>query len=117
MPKKRPLRLVVRDDMISLGVYKPEFDPIIRIYCQLREQYDELTRRFEESDYDFAEETQTGTKKAPIVTTLESLRKDILAYAAQLGLTVQGLQKINPAELKPKKKKTGLEAALDKLEK
>ena len=42
--------------------------------------------------------------------------KDILAYAAQLGLTVQGLQKINPSELKPKKKKSGLEAALEGLE-
>jgi phage terminase small subunit len=116
MPRKRSMRLVVRDDMISLGVYKPEFDPIIRIYCQLREQYDILTKRFEESDYSFSEKSPSGTKKAPIVTTLEALRKDILAYAAQLGLTVQGLQKINPSELKPKKKKSGLEAALEGLE-
>lgn len=103
-----------RDHMKALGVYKPEFEPIIEVYCQLREQYNELTRRFRESDYDFKEYTNTGTKKAPIVTTLEALRKDILAYAAQLGLTPQGLLKADEAAFK-KKKVSGLGSILKEL--
>jgi phage terminase small subunit len=115
MPKKRPMRLVVRDAMVSLGVYKPEFEPMILIYCDLREQYDELTKRFKDSDYDFEEPTQTGTKKAPIVTTLESLRKDILSYASQLGLTPQGLLRADETAF-AKKKRGGITDMLRKVE-
>lgn len=101
----RPKKLInqVRDQMKALGVYKPEFEPIIEVYSQLLEQYNILTKRFMESDYDIQECTSTGTKKAPIVTTLEALRKDILAYATNLGLTPQGLLKADDAAFKKKK--------------
>lgn len=95
--------------MKALGVYKPEFEPIIEVYSQLREQYKILTERFIASGYDFKEYTNTGTKKAPIVTTLETLRKDILAYAAQLGLTPQGLLKADEDAFRQKKKSKLLE--------
>ena len=84
----------VRKAMQSLGVYEEEFDPIISIYCELKKQYDELTERFEKDGYKFSEETTSGSKKAPIVTTLEGLRRDILTYSAQLGLTPAGLRKL-----------------------
>lgn len=72
-------------DMKKLAVYKPEYEPIIDIYSELREQYSVLTQKFIDSKYDFEVETmQGGTKKAPIVATLESLRKDILAYSDRL---------------------------------
>lgn len=101
----RPKKFInqVRDQMKSLGVYKPEFEPIIEVYCQLHEQYRVLTERFIKSGYDIKEFTATGTKKAPIVTTLEALRKDILAYATQLGLTPQGLLKADDDAFKKKK--------------
>jgi len=37
----RPKKLInqVRDQMKALGVYKPEFEPIIEVYSQLLEQY------------------------------------------------------------------------------
>lgn len=97
MGRKKSIINQTRDDMKALGVYKPEFEPIIEVYSQLREQYNISTQRFIDSDYNFKEYTNTGTKKAPIVTTLEALRKDILAYAAQLGLTPQGLLKADDA--------------------
>ncbi len=103
MSRKRPMRLVVRDAMTALGVYKKEFEPIIIIYCELREQYDVLTKTFITSGYDFSETTKEGSKKAPIVTTLETLRKDILAYASQLGLTPQGLLKTDDQAFAKKK--------------
>lgn len=106
----------VRAAMKALGVYKSQFDPVIEIYCQLRIQYDALTERFEASGYDFSEETQTGSKKAPIVTTLESLRKDLLAYAVQLGLTASGLQKLKADALADGKKRTGMDALLSQID-
>lgn len=92
--KKTPINRA-REDMKKLGIYRPEFEPLLEIYGQLCTQYEILTKKFIESEYKFDEDTQAGSKKAPIVTTLESLRKDILAYAAQLGLTPQGLLKID----------------------
>ena len=89
--------------MKNLGVYKPEFEPILEIYAQLSDQYNILTKQFIESEYDFDEPTESGSKKAPIVTTLESLRKDILSYAAQLGLTPMGLLKMNENAFKKPK--------------
>ncbi len=104
-----------RDQMKALGVYKPEFEPIIEVYSQLREQYKFLTERFIASNYDIEESTNTGSKKAPIVTTLETLRKDILAYATQLGLTPQGLLKTDDKAFK-QKKQSALAAALKGLD-
>ena len=94
MPRKKKPLLKLREDMKNLGTYKVEFEPIMEIYVQLREQYDILTATYRASGYAYDETTQNGTKKAPIVTTLEALRKDILAYAAQLGLTARGLKQI-----------------------
>ncbi|HHV63833.1 MAG TPA: P27 family phage terminase small subunit [Peptococcaceae bacterium] len=113
----RPKSIInqTREQMKALGVYKPEFEPIIEVYSQLREQYKVLTERFIASDYNFKEYTNTGTKKAPIVTTLESLRKDILAYAAQLGLTPQGLLKTDDKAF-AKKKQSILTTALKGLD-
>ncbi len=90
----------IRRKMKSLGVYRNEYDQGITILAQLLDQYDELTKRFENSGLDFESLTNTGTKKAPIVTTLESLRKDILAYLNALGLTPAGAKKIDVQENK-----------------
>jgi len=117
MGRGRPktIKNQTRDQMKALGIYKPEFEPIIEVYSQLREQYKILTERFIKSDYKFDEYTNTGTKKAPIVTTLETLRKDILSYATQLGLTPQGILKADDKAF-TKKKQSALEAALKGLD-
>lgn len=74
-------------DMKKLGTYKPEYDPCIDIYAELMEQYERLTKKFKESNYKFEEFTSDGgKKKAPIVATLESLRRDILQYSDRLCL-------------------------------
>lgn len=88
-------RLQTRRRMQRLGTYKEEYEGAIEILAQLQEQYDELTRLFRESGYCYAEHTTQGTKKAPIVTTLESLRKDILAYMSALGLTPAGAKRLD----------------------
>lgn len=102
MPKPKRQASVARDSMTALGVYKSEFEPVIKIYGALMEQYDFLNKQFIESNYPYSEDTKDGTKKAPIVTTLEALRKDILSYAAQLGLTPQGLLKVSAGAFEQK---------------
>lgn len=100
-------------EMKSLGIYKQEFAQIIEIYSGLLEQYARLNKKYLDSDMEYEILTmQGGTKKAPIVATLEVLRKDILNYAAQLGLTVKGLDSI---EVEKEKKRSKLEEALESL--
>lgn len=100
-----------RESMQSLQIYKPEFDPMIKVYGELQDQLEVLTKQYKKSGYKCDETTAAGSKKAPIVTTLEALRKDILAYASQLGLTPQGLLKADENAF-AKQKKSGLGAAL-----
>lgn len=99
--------------MKELGTYKKEFDPIIEIYAELREQYAALSERFAADGYPFEVPTADGgSKKAPIVATLESLRKDILAYADRLCLNPKTIDGITIET----KKQSALAAALKALE-
>jgi phage terminase small subunit len=119
MPEKAILKESIKkntiSDMQKLGVYKAEYDPIINIYCEMREQYERLTKDYKDSDYNFKEKTSDGgSKKAPIVATLENLRKDILQYSDRL--------KLNPKAFmddvdKGKKKTSKLGAVLSSLDK
>lgn len=98
--------------MKSLGIYKPEFDSMIGVYAQLMTQRDKLEAQYRKSGYQYQVPTNTGVKKAPIVTTLETLRKDILAYAEALGLTPRGLVKFNDKAFE-KKQESALSKALE----
>lgn len=98
--------------MKKLNVYKPEFSPLIDIYAGLRSQYDTLMEKWEQQGFDPEVETmQGGTKKAPIVATLETLRKDILAYSDRLCLNPKALDTVDIVI--PKKSK--LDEAMSKL--
>lgn len=82
-------------DMKKLSIFKPEYEPIIAIYSEIREQYEFLSQKFKDSGYDFEVETsQGGLKKAPIVSTLETLRKDIITYSDRLCLTPKSLETV-----------------------
>lgn len=101
--------------MKQLGVYKPEFNMTIQIYCSLIDQYNALEKDFKKSKFTVVEKTgySDNTKKNPLVGSLESLRKDILAYSNALGLTPAGLKKINDSMKPEKKKQSKLEMALN----
>lgn len=81
--------------MKSLGTYRKEYDLTIGMLANLQEQYEQLNRTYMDEGLPYYEDTQTGRKKSPIVTTLESLRKDILAYQTALGLTPAGAKKLD----------------------
>lgn len=101
--------------MVDLKVYKVEFNPIITVYARMQSEYEHISFLFLDNDYNYDEETDTGgSKKSPIVTTLEAYRKDILAYAAQLGLTPVGLRKIYDGSMKPPQAKSPVEKFLER---
>ena len=80
------------DDMINLRTYKPEYNPIIEVYSEMWEQYYIYTRQLENADYKCDEITGAGgTKKSALVATIETLRKDILAYSDRLQLNPKSL--------------------------
>jgi len=91
-------------DMKALGVYKPQYDQIIDIYSDLVYQYQMANNDFEICGYIYETETAAGgTKKSAIVSTLENLRKDILAYSDRLCLNPKALESVT-VETKKKSK-------------
>ena len=82
-------------DMKALGIHKPQYNRLIDIYSELIHQYIRLTIEFEETGYQYEVPTdQGGTKKAPIVAALETLRKDILQYSDRLCLNPKSLENV-----------------------
>jgi len=94
-------------EMKKLGVYKKEYNRVIEIYAEIVAQYNKLTKDFEEGGYIYEVDTvQGGSKKAPIVATLETLRKDILAYSDRLCLNPKSIENVTPD--KPQKSKLAM---------
>lgn len=74
--------------MTAMGTYRTEYDPIIDVYADMREQYERLSREYaKEKSFRYSTPTADGgEKKSPLSLTLECLRKDILAYSDRLML-------------------------------
>lgn len=111
--RKESIKKNTINDMIKLGVYKAEYDPIIDIYCEMREQYELYTKQLKEKEYKCDESTAAGgTKKSALVSTIETLRKDILLYSDRLKLNPKALSDDEPK----KKKQSKLGVALSAIE-
>ena len=114
MAGKAAIKKKTIENMKTLGVYKPEYDPVIEVYSELCEQYQKLTLEFKKSGYKHYEYTaQGGTKKASVVATLETLRKDMLAYSDRLCLNPKALETVTTEKLN----KSKLTSMLSNLEK
>lgn len=82
-------------DMKALGVYKDEYLPLIDVYSDLLSQYYRANKEFEASGFQYETETAAGgSKKSAIVATLESLRKDLLAYSDRLCINPKAIQSV-----------------------
>ena len=89
--------LALRKSMKQLGTYRPEYESAIAIAAQLMEQYDTLTRAFEESGWAYETSTAAGTRKRRSSPRWKACAKDILAYLSALGLTPAGAKKLDAA--------------------
>ena len=95
VPTKESIKLRTIKDMQELGVHKPQFNRLIDIYAGLVHQYLEALEEFEAGGCVYEVETGAGgKKKAPIVATLETLRKDILQYSDRLCLNPKSLETV-----------------------
>ena len=85
----------IRENMQNLGIYREEYEPTIKTYVGMKNQYSKLLKKAEQDDEWYQESTAAeGLKKSPLASAMESLRKDILSYEAALGLTPIGLRKL-----------------------
>ena len=104
--------------MESLDVYRKEFDPLIEVYAGMLMKMEKCEKAFEESGEQLTviEENSKGAvneKKAPLVTVMESLRKDILAYSDKLCLNPKAL---NDEKYRSEKNApTGIESIISKV--
>lgn len=87
--------------MQEAGTYRKDYDVALKNLTRMQKQYDVLEKKFAEAGYPFEVDTEQGTKKAPIVTTMEALRRDILAYMNALGFTPMGAKRLEAATHKP----------------
>ncbi|WP_335871955.1 P27 family phage terminase small subunit [Bacillus sp. 2205SS5-2] len=123
--EEKAVRKIIRKtekDMQSLGTYRPQFDSAIRVYSEMRFQYDVLMQQFYADGCKISEEytNKAGAKnirKTAMYLSLETLRKDIVNHENLLGLTPAGLKRINDEMAKKKKKMSKLDLALSSLDK
>lgn len=113
VPTKGTIKRRTIEDMKSLGVHKPQYNRMIDLYAELVFQFLTLNKQFEDEGYQYESYTAAGgAKKSPIVATLESLRKDILAYSDRLCLNPKSLENVTVE----KKGKSALAAALAEMD-
>lgn len=90
-----PAKEIVIEDMEALGTYRQEYDTIITVYVDMLEQYAIARARFTSGGQQYAVAGANGQdKKNPILTTMESLRRDILAYSNALKLNPKEYDKV-----------------------
>lgn len=99
VPTKETIKRRTIADMKDLGVYKTQYGRLIDLYSEMVHQYLLLNQKFVDEGYEFESFTAAGgAKKSPIVATLESLRKDILAYSDRLCLNPKSLESVTIEE-------------------
>lgn len=95
IPTKETIKRRTISDMKELDVHKSQYNRVIDIYAELLFQYLKLNEEFEEGGYKYESYTAAGgAKKSPIVATLKSLRKNILAYFDRLCLNQKSLENV-----------------------
>lgn len=112
---KATIKRQTKKDMEKLGVYRPEYDRIVDIYAGLCEQYHRLMNDYDkDGSYAYSISTADGGKKrSPLITTIESIRRDILSYSDRLMLNPKA-ERDAKTDTAPKKSK--LEEALRELQ-
>jgi len=95
VPTQETVKRATIRDMKKLGIHKPEYNRLIDVYAGLVHQYLAAVDKFKKGGCQYETETAAGNpKKSGIVSTMENLRKDILAYSDRLCLNPKALETI-----------------------
>ena len=112
---QKKYKRIVKKSMEALKVYRPQFDTLINVYSGMLAQYEILTQRLIDSDFDIEVETQRGgTRKSATATALERLRFDLAVYSDRLMLSPKAL---SGGKVNKKKELSKLSEALSELNK
>lgn len=104
-----------KQDMETVGTYRPEFDASLTRYAELRVQFDILNEQWYEDGCQITEDYTnkagaTNKRKTVLYLSLETLRKELIDLENIFGLTPKGLRGI-----KAKGLDKGKESALDRV--
>lgn len=96
-------------NMETLGVYRPEFDVVIRRYSEMRVQFESLNEVWMKSGCNVTEEYTnksgaTNERKTAMYSIIENLRSELTDLECTLGMTPKGLKGIKKKGLEQKKK-------------
>ena len=115
--KKSTIEKNIINEMKALGIYKPEYRKMIKIFAGMIHQYEVFEEQFETNGYKIEEAYTnkagaTNMRKVPLYTAMESLRKDIAAYSDRLCLNPKSLESVKIEQ----EGKSTLASVLSKLE-
>ena len=92
----------LKQAMENLHTWKPEFTDALTICADLMDQYAVLNAGIMTGTFKMFDVTETGgTRKSAAVTTAEGLRRDILSYLKELGLTTMSVKRLDAQENLP----------------
>lgn len=114
IPKQDSIKRQTIQAMKELGTHKTQYNRLIDIYAGLVHQYLLAVDEFESDGRHYEVPTgQGGTKKSPIVSTMENLRKDILQYSDRLCLNPKAFETVT-VEAEGKSKLASVLSSLEK---
>mgnify|MGYP001953577405 CR=1 FL=1 len=112
---QKKYKRTVKANMQELKVYQPQFDTLINVYSGMLAQYEILTQRLIDNEFNIEVETQRGgTRKSATATALERLRADLVIYSDRLMLSPKAL--VN-TKTDPKRGHSKLDQVLSELTK
>ena len=96
---KKEIEKDVIKQLKGLGIYKEEYEDIIKVYSGLLQQYKTFEKQFELDGFQVEEDYTnkagaTNKRKTPIYSAMEGLRKDLITYSDRLGLNPKSLESI-----------------------
>lgn len=100
MAKKTKTEKLIKKLMTEVGTYNESFDLTISLLGRILEDYKSTIEQFEKSGGSviIPHTNKAGAKnyiKNPLYHAIEQMRKDVIIYLRDLGLTPAGLKKIN----------------------
>lgn len=90
MAKGQSKEAIYRQQLESLGVYDPAFDPAIHVLCIQERELSRAMKAWKAT----APKEQAPQITDPLYQEISKLRRDILARQDALGLTPKGLQRL-----------------------
>lgn len=90
MAKGQSKEAIYRQQLESLGVYDPAFDPAIHVLCIQERELSRAMKAWKAT----VPKDQAPQITDPLYQEISKLRRDILARQDALGLTPKGLQRL-----------------------